>query len=114
MSEARVIISPPCSQSFFSSRSIFPISTGIPVPKFSAGAIILEPAPGASVAREQFVRGFRAPGAGGILMKRRALRLAPVFLDCIDEGPRLLHFVAPGEERGVAAHGVEQEALVGF
>ena len=61
MSEARVIISPPCSQSFFSSRSILPISTGIPVAKVSAAAIMSRVAATPPVAREQFVRFFRAP-----------------------------------------------------
>lgn len=39
--------------------------------------------------------------------------LAPDVEDGGDELPRRLHLVAPGEERGVAVEGVEEEPLVG-
>jgi hypothetical protein len=34
--------------------------------------------------------------------------------DAIDELPRVFDFVATREERGVAAHGIEQQTFVGL
>src|ERR1043165_8537183 len=69
INDARVFAPPPSAQSFFNSRSIFPISTGTPGEVEAwAGALLgdgveisitpspwSEPAPGATVAREQRV-----------------------------------------------------------
>src|SRR2546421_361610 len=82
ISDARVAEPPSDSQSFFSSRSIFPILTGRPAARFAE-------------------RGWW-------------LGLVPRIFDQVYELPCLLDFIAAREERGVAAHRVKQEALVGF
>src|SRR5882724_13579934 len=113
MSDARVFASPSSAQSFFSSRSILPISTGIPGANVSA--CILESPPGATVAREKFVGFFRSPRTGGIHEQTWLIFFGlPRFLDRIDERPRFFHFIPACEEGRVTAHRVEQQPLVRF
>src|SRR5439155_4185120 len=113
MSEARVMTSSPCCQSFFSSRSISLTSTARP--KDVSAAMQLKSSPGAAVARHQFIRFFRSPGTVGIKIQlRRVLFRRPCVFDEIDERPRLLHFIVPRKQRGVAAHRVEQQTFVSF
>src|SRR5205085_11393053 len=115
MREARVIAPSPSRQSFFSSLSIFPISTGWPNEEVSASPAISESPPSAPVAREQFIRFFRSPGSCGIKTKRRRVfLLQPRVLDDVDERPRFFDFVAARKQSRVAAHRIEQEAFVSF
>src|SRR5688572_24901522 len=77
--------------------------------------LVLHPAPGATVALEQIVSFGGTPRARWIEAEgRRCGRLVPGVLDPIDEGPGILHFVAAGEERRIAGHGIEQQPLVSF
>src|SRR5205807_3799154 len=113
MCEARVIAPSPSAQSFFSSRSICPISTGRPTEYVFAG--ILQSPPSPVVAREQFVSLLWPPRTGRVKTKRRRIfLLRPCVLDRIDKRPRLFDFIAPGEKGGVTTHRIEQQTLIRF
>src|SRR5689334_6234214 len=72
----------------------------------------LELAPHAMVAKYQ-VRGALRPPAAGIVIGEVLGRLLRVVVeDRIDPRPRGLDRIAPHEQRGVAAHRVEQQALI--
>src|SRR5436853_3972216 len=109
MSEARVITPSPSAQSFFSSFSIRPTSTGMPNEKVSATSgitsiqqqrwsTVSQPPPGAPVARQQFVRFIGAPGARGVKIKSLLAPALPLFLDRVDKRPRLVHFITAREQ----------------
>src|SRR5438132_803811 len=69
--------------------------------------------PASPIPRQQFIRFLRPPRAGGILAQRRRRgRLVPCVFDDVDEPPRGLDFIAPGEKRRVAGHRVEQQWLI--
>ena len=75
----------------------------------------LEDAPGAAVAGEEGVGFGGAPGAGLVGADGwRGGIIVPSGFDEIDEAPGAFDFVAAGEEGGIAAHGIEEEAFVGF
>src|SRR2546423_9697415 len=115
MREACVIDASPSRQSFFSSLSIFPISTGWPNEEVSVAPSISESPPGAPVAREQFIGFFRSPGSRGIKTKwRRVFLLRPRVLDDVDERPRLFDFVPARKQRRIAAHRIEQQSFISF
>src|ERR1041385_3498347 len=114
MSEALVRAPESESESFLSSREICPTSTGLPKELVSIVVAIigieLHPAPGTTVALEEGVGFGWAPGAGGGgAERRRGVGVMPGLLDAVDELPGVGDFVAAGEERGVAAHGVEEQ-----
>ena len=68
-----------------------------------------------TVLGEELVGFFGAPGAGGVFAHGRwGVGFVPCGLDFVDELPGVFDFVTTGEEGGVAGHGIEEEALVGF
>src|SRR5436190_11989595 len=67
--------------------------------------------PGPPIACQQLIRRRRAPGAGGIVRKRRPVA-RPCGDDRIDERPLLLDLVDPGEQGRIAEHRVEDQPLV--
>src|SRR6516165_5811484 len=130
MRDARVATVCCSCQSFFSSFSILPISAGTPSPKnagvawgVAASGVIrrgvdcvnnLDPAPRAAIAGEQFISFDRTGRTRRIECQRRLIlgRLFPRVENWIDKLPGLLDLVVAREERGVALHRVEDEALV--
>src|SRR6185312_1835889 len=77
-----------------------------------ARACLLVLVPGAPVALDQRHRGAWAPAAGGVLSRRLAAG-GPGGEDGVGPAPCRLHLVAAHEQGGVAAHHVQQQALVG-
>src|SRR6266704_3620668 len=74
-----------------------------------------QPSPRSTIAREQILGFFRAPGAGGIKEQTRCIFFCvPRIFDGIDEGPGFLDFISTREQRGIAAHRIEQQTLVRF
>src|SRR6185436_5881379 len=67
--------------------------------------------PGAARAEQALLR-IGAPGAGCVRFRPGALLLPPGD-DRVDDAPRLLDLVAAREQRAVADHRIEQQALVG-
>src|SRR5438067_4983089 len=72
-----------------------------------------EAAPPSPIALHEVISRGRAPRAGLIVGEGRTWRLLPPLQDAGDKGPFCLHFVAPREQRGVAQHAIEQQALIG-
>src|SRR5450755_905144 len=71
--------------------------------------------PRAAVARQKFVGLFWSPRSGGVFEQSRLILLRdPGLFERVDKGPRFFDFVAPREESGVAAHRIEQQALIRF
>src|ERR1019366_10745937 len=56
---------------------------------------------------------FRTLGAGSIVWERWWRQFGPCLLDGGDDLPLRLDLVAAGKQRGVTAHGVEDERLIG-
>ena len=64
------------------------------------------------VSRIQQAIGLRRPLAAGRVLRQRSRRRLPVLHDRVADVPLRLDLVVTGEERGVAVHGVHDEALV--
>src|SRR3954470_9227778 len=72
----------------------------------------LELTPTCMVSVEQFVGLRRPPRTSWISRQRTRRMLLGVFEDGIDDRPRHLDLVAPGKERRIADHAVEQQRFV--
>src|SRR5204862_6543702 len=70
--------------------------------------------PPAIAARLQKRVGLARSPTAGLVARERSVLLAPAREDRIDEGPLRLDLVGPREERRVAAHGIEDQSLVGL
>src|SRR5690348_6608020 len=68
--------------------------------------------PAPTVASEQIVGLLGPPGSGGINRRRSVRLLGPRVEHVVDVGPLLFHLVSAREERGLAAHRVEEQSLV--
>src|SRR4051794_5403924 len=70
------------------------------------------PAPPASISRKQLVGGVRAPCPRVVVREGGRRPVGPGTDDRVDDAPRLLDLVGPGEQRRVALECVEDERLV--
>src|SRR5580693_8794405 len=55
----------------------------------------------------------RRVGTGGVIWKIGRRELCPCLLDGSDDSPFRFHFVAAGEERRIAQHGIQQQGFIG-